>query len=102
MIVSPTSLKYQWKGEIEKFTDRNAIVIEGLNNQRRALYQDDAFYKLVNYELVWRDLEQIRQWGPDLVILDEAQRIKNWKTRTAKYVEAIAVLLCHRVDRNAY
>ncbi len=89
LIVSPTSLKYQWKGEIEKFTDRNAIVIEGLNNQRRALYQDDAFYKLVNYELVWRDLEQIRQWGPDLVILDEAQRIKNWKTRTAKYVKQL-------------
>ena len=89
LIISPTSLKYQWKGEIGKFTDRKAKVIEGLNHQRRALYQNDAFYKLVNYELVWRDLEKIRRWAPDLIILDEAQRIKNWKTRTAKYVKQL-------------
>ena len=89
LIVSPTSLKYQWKGEIEKFTDRKATVIEGLNHQRRLLYQNDAFYKLVNYELVWRDMEMIRQWAPDLIILDEAQRIKNWKTRTAKYIKQL-------------
>lgn len=25
--------------------------------------------------------------GPALVILDEAQRIKNWKTRTAAYIK---------------
>jgi SNF2 family DNA or RNA helicase len=31
----------------------------------------------------------IRQWGPDLIILDEAQRIKNWKTRTAQYVKRL-------------
>jgi superfamily II DNA or RNA helicase len=89
LIISPTSLKYQWKGEIEKFTDRKATVIEGLNHQRRMLYQDNAFYKLLNYELVWRDMEVIRQWAPDLIILDEAQRIKNWKTRTAKYIKQL-------------
>ncbi len=89
LIVSPTSLKYQWKGEIEKFSDRSATVIEGLNRERRALYQDDTFYKVVNYELVWRDMELIRQWAPDVIILDEAQRIKNWKTRTAKYVKQL-------------
>jgi superfamily II DNA or RNA helicase len=89
LIVSPTSLKHQWKGEIQTFTDRKATVIEGLTHQRAALYQDDAFYKLVNYELVWRDLHMIRQWAPDLVILDEAQRIKNWKTRTATYIKQL-------------
>jgi len=31
----------------------------------------------------------IRQWAPDLIILDEAQRIKNWKTRTAQYVKQL-------------
>jgi superfamily II DNA or RNA helicase len=89
LIIAPTSLKYQWKGEIDLFTKRKATVIEGFNRQRRALYEDDAFYKLVNYELVWRDLEFIRQWSPDLIILDEAQRIKNWKTRTAKYIKQL-------------
>ena len=89
LIISPTSLKHQWQGEIEKFTDRSAQVIEGLNFQREPLYRTDTFYKLLNYELVHRDLEQILAWGPDLIILDEAQRIKNWQTRTAMTVKQL-------------
>ncbi len=89
LIVSPTSLKYQWKSEIEKFSGRSADVIEGLNYQRKQLYQSESSYKLINYELVFRDTDFIRQWAPDLIILDEAQRIKNWKTRTAKYIKQL-------------
>jgi superfamily II DNA or RNA helicase len=89
LIVSPTSLKYQWKSEIEKFTNREGTVIEGFNYQRGKLYKTDSFYKMVNYELVWRDMDMIREWAPDMVILDEAQRIKNWKTRTAKYIKQL-------------
>ena len=37
-----------------------------------------------------RDLDLIAAWAPDLVILDEAQRIKNWSTRTARSVKKIA------------
>ena len=29
LIICPTSLKYQWKKEIERFTDAKAIVVEG-------------------------------------------------------------------------
>ena len=36
-----------------------------------------------------RDLDLITPWRPDLVILDEAQRIKNWKTRAARSVKQI-------------
>ncbi len=89
LIVSPTSLKYQWKDEIEKFTSREGTVIEGVTEHRRNLYKNDSFYKMVNYELVWRDMDLIREWQPDLIILDEAQRIKNWKTRTAKYIKQL-------------
>ncbi|NOZ67795.1 MAG: DEAD/DEAH box helicase [Deferribacteres bacterium] len=89
LIVSPTSLKYQWKSEIEKFTGRTVQVIEGLNHQRKEIYREDSFYKLINYELVFRDIDMIREWAPDLIILDEAQRIKNWKTRTAQYVKQL-------------
>jgi len=89
LIVSPTSLKYQWKSEIEKFGRRQAIVIEGFNHQRKLQYREESFYKLINYELVFRDMGMIREWSPDLIILDEAQRIKNWNTRTAKCVKQL-------------
>lgn len=89
LIVSPTTLKYQWKSEIEKFSTRSACVIEGMNQKREQLYREDSFYKLVNYELIYRDFRSIGDWAPDLIILDEAQRIKNWKTRTAKSVKKL-------------
>ncbi|MCL4477537.1 MAG: DEAD/DEAH box helicase [Deltaproteobacteria bacterium] len=89
LIICPTSLKHQWRTEIEKFTGRSVDVIEGLNHQRMGLYQKESFYKLINYEMVFRDAERIIEWAPDLIILDEAQRIKNWKTRTAQYVKQL-------------
>lgn len=89
LIVSPTSLKHQWHGEIERFTARTVQVIEGFTPVRRELYKTDTFYKLVNYELIARDSTEIRAWEPDLIILDEAQRIKNWQTQTAKAVKQL-------------
>ena len=36
-----------------------------------------------------RDLEVVREWTPDIVVLDEAQRIKNWATKTALTVKRL-------------
>ncbi len=47
-------------------------------------------FLVTNYEQVLRDLDLIQRWRPDLVVLDEAQRIKNWATKTAAYVKALA------------
>lgn len=89
LIICPTSLKYQWKTEIEKFTSRSATVMEGMASQRRLLYKDDSFFRVLNYELIHKDIKLINEWAPDLIILDEAQRIKNWKTRTAQSVKKL-------------
>ncbi|MFQ5503035.1 MAG: DEAD/DEAH box helicase, partial [Phycisphaerae bacterium] len=89
LIVCPTSLKYQWPNEIEKFSTRRVRIIEGLSHRRKAMYADDEFFKIVNYEVIHRDLDAIAAWQPDLIILDEAQRIKNWQTRTAQSVKQL-------------
>ena len=49
---------------------------------------------------VRRDLDLIARWRPDLVILDEAQRIKNWNTIVARCVKRIHAL-CHCTHGNA-
>jgi len=89
LVVCPTSLKHQWEREIERFADRSVSVISGLRPQRLEQYRQDSFYKIVNYDTIHTDLDAIEAWGADLVILDEAQRIKNWKTRVAQSVKKI-------------
>jgi SNF2 family DNA or RNA helicase len=89
LIICPTSLKYQWSREFEKFADRDVCIIEGLAHQRHKLYRQETFAKIISYGACRNDVEMINSWSPDLVILDEAQRIKNWKSKTAKAVKQI-------------
>jgi len=89
LIICPTSLKYQWKSEIQKFTGRNSSIVEGLIHKRKDLYAEKEFIKIISYGAGRNDLEFINSWNPDLVIIDEAQRIKNWKTQTAQSVKKI-------------
>lgn len=90
LIVCPASLKSQWQSEIRRFTGHEAIVIEGGAAPRIAQYRQRPHFAIVNYELVVRDLSAIStELAPDLLILDEAQRIKNWKTKTAASIKAL-------------
>lgn len=89
LVVAPASVKYQWKTEIEKFTGLPAQVIDGGLPQRQQLYAKPAFFNLTSYELVLRDHEIVQKMRPDLIILDEAQRIRNWATATARSVKQL-------------
>lgn len=89
LVVAPASVKYQWKTEIEKFTDLSAQVIEGLLPRRRELYASPKFFNLSSYELVLKDVRYMQELAPDLIILDEAQRIRNWTTATARTIKQL-------------
>jgi SNF2 family DNA or RNA helicase len=90
LVVCPASLKEQWKKEVEKFSDEKAVVIQGTPDERAVLYQDDRyFFYIINYETVLRDQLAINRAGIDFLILDEAQRAKNYETRTASSLKRI-------------
>jgi SNF2 family DNA or RNA helicase len=89
LVITPASLKHQWAREIRRFTTLAASVVQGGLKQRRDIYTSDAFFTLVNYELVRRDLDELERLRPDVIILDEAQRIKNWRTKTADVVKRL-------------
>ncbi|MBM3436807.1 MAG: DEAD/DEAH box helicase, partial [Bacteroidetes bacterium] len=88
LIVCPASLKAQWKSEIEKFTSEKAIIIQGLPDERTNQYKsENHFFFIVNYETILRDRNPINEAGIDFLILDEAQRVKNYATKTAQSIK---------------
>ncbi len=90
LVVCPASLKYQWKKEIERYTNEKAIIVEGARNERHSRYKSASeFFIIANYEAVMRDITVICQYSPDMVILDEAQKIKNYDTKTSSAVKSI-------------
>lgn len=89
IIVCPTSLKYQWKREIEKFTDSDCVVVEGDHLKRKTLYEAAPFYKIVSYNAISNDLKILRRIDTDFLIMDEAQRLKNWNTQIARNMKNV-------------
>jgi superfamily II DNA or RNA helicase len=93
LVICPTSLKYQWQSEILRFSGRQgenaARVISGGRAQRQNDYRLEDFCKITNYEKLKPDLDLIAAWAPDLVIVDEAQRVKNWNTVAARALKRV-------------
>ena len=90
LIVCPTSLKYQWKSEIERFTDSTVHVVEGTALRRHREYREsEAFFTIAGYHTVANDLRQLNDLEFDLLILDEAQRIKNWQTKISAAIKRL-------------
>ena len=92
LIVCPASLKDQWRKEIEKFSNEKAIIIEGTPKEREEQYKgEEYFFHIVNYETVLRDHQAMNRAGYDILILDEAQRAKNYETLTASSLKRLEV-----------
>jgi SNF2 family DNA or RNA helicase len=90
LVVCPASLKGQWKKEIEKFSDEKAMVIQGTPYERARQYQGtEHLFFIVNYETLLRDHLAINRAGIDFLILDEAQRAKNYETKTAASIKRL-------------
>ncbi|MBV8836080.1 MAG: DEAD/DEAH box helicase, partial [Alphaproteobacteria bacterium] len=90
LIVCPASLKAEWEEQIARFSERGTKLVFGPRQQRLAAYGEPAFFTIVNYEQILADADDINAvLAPDVVVLDEAQRIKNWQTKTARRVKSL-------------
>lgn len=93
LVVTPASLKTEWEEQIRRFTTLNYHIVFGGKLRRLGLYQarpEIPFFTIVNYEQMVPDaLDVNAHLAPDIVVLDEAQRIKNWNTKTAQAVKRL-------------
>ncbi|QUH25014.1 DEAD/DEAH box helicase [Serpentinicella alkaliphila] len=92
LIVSPTSLVYNWLNEIEKFTPQlKALAIVGNKGEREDILKivDEYDIVITSYPLIRRDADLYESISFNYCILDEAQHIKNPLSQSAKSVKGI-------------
>lgn len=91
LVVTPASLKSEWEEQIQRFTPLPYQVVYGARHARLVYYHEEApFFTIVNYEQMVKDaLDVNTRLRPDVVVLDEAQRIKNWSTKTSQAIKRL-------------
>lgn len=92
MIVCPLSTVAHWEREVKGWTEMNVVTLSGGNKNRTVIKDYEWYYPntknikfdilLTTYEMIiavdWEDLRKIN-WK--VIIVDEAQRMKNVKSR---------------------
>ncbi|ALC86905.1 helicase SNF [Bacillus sp. FJAT-22090] len=92
LVISPASLVYNWKNELEKFTPHiNVQVIDGNKEERSKLWEAslEGDVIITSYPLLRMDTELYKNRTFHTLFLDEAQAFKNPVTKTAKAVKMI-------------
>lgn len=90
LIIVPTSVLYNWEREAEKFLpDTKRLVIYGTGREDLFSKIQESQIVFTTYVLLRRDLDIIKEFEFDVMVLDEAQHIKNPNTITTRAVREI-------------
>jgi len=91
LLVVPASLKQQWANEIKIFVGSKSEIVHKAEELKpfSSKPTKDIQYKIVNYELLLRNPDLAYNINTDIVILDEAQKIKNFRSKTGEIIRRI-------------
>ncbi|HQT30633.1 MAG TPA: DEAD/DEAH box helicase [Thiobacillus sp.] len=90
LVVLPTSLIFNWKREAERFApDLRVLSLHGKDRAERFALIAEHDVVLTTYPLLWRDNDTLAKLQWHVLILDEAQTVKNAGSRAAKIVRDI-------------
>ncbi len=90
IVIMPTSLVTNWQIEAARFTpELKVLTLHGKDRAPRFADIENADLVLSTYPLAIRDIEKLKTHKWELVILDEAQAIKN---PTSKITQAVCML----------
>lgn len=90
LIVAPKSIVGVWREEFEKFAgfDFTLCVLEGDGRRKadtvRNMTGSSLQIVVVNYESAWRLETELKKWQPDMIVCDEASKIKNAQAKQSK------------------
>ena len=90
LIVCTVSLRSQWAREIARWTNLPVLIAENKPAERREQLANftEGFF-IASYETVVKDINWLAEYKFDFAILDEAQRIKDYESKTAWAIKRI-------------
>ena len=97
LVVLPTSLLFNWQAEAARMAPSlRVLALHGADRSKRYLHIADHDLVLTTYPLLWRDVEALAAQPFHLLILDEAQMVKNAGSRSARALRKLQAphLLC--------
>ncbi|MGE9269663.1 MAG: DEAD/DEAH box helicase [Verrucomicrobiales bacterium] len=78
LVIAPTSVVENWQREAAKFAPSlKVVILQGADRHRRFSQLPQCDLALTSYALLHRDLDQLSTQDFHLLVLDEAQHIKN-------------------------
>ena len=90
LIIVPSSLLYNWKEEIIKFTGITPTLVEGVASSRKKIIESQkSGFLITTYQALRNDIEEYKNRIFDIVVLDEAQNIKTTTSQIKKAVMKI-------------
>lgn len=84
IIVVPASLKLNWQRELDKWTEENSQIING-----KTPVEFTEKIIIINYDILQAHLENIIKMKPEILIIDEAHKIKNEKAKRTKAIKEL-------------
>lgn len=94
LVIAPTSLLLNWAREAGRFTPRLSVrVWHGLDRHDDPLDADASKVHVVitSYGLALRDRELLAEQGFGLLVLDEAQQIRNAQAKTTRAIKSLPI-----------
>jgi len=90
LLVAPTSLLSTWRREAERFAPAlKLLILHGADRHRRFAEIDGHHLVVTTYPLLHRDHERLAAHPWELVVLDEAQAVKNPASGGAKHIRTL-------------
>lgn len=91
LIVCPSSLKYNWSGEIQEATDLDSHFLNGKNPENKNFY-------IINYESLHKHLKFIKKIGFKSIVFDESHYLKNEESKRTQNSLEIVKNIEYRIE----
>ncbi len=103
LVVTPTSIMYNWQQELRKYSNHGSVVLHGERIQRIARIRafdnvEDCYFGIINYEALHRFYSELKKLDLGMIIFDESARyIKNHLAKRTKTAIALADSVTNKI-----